>query len=126
MNGDVFVLDSNFLLDYFNDSPRHVAFMRESAGKVFYVSVITEMELLSFHALTKNEKIEIEAFFTTVRIIPLDDGIKNAAIAFRRATRRKLPDSIIAASAINLGAVLITNDEKLKKTKFPGLKTRAI
>jgi hypothetical protein len=57
MNGESsFVLDSNFVLDYLKGFSSHIAFMREHIEHDFCVSVITEMELFSFHDLSEDER----------------------------------------------------------------------
>jgi hypothetical protein len=43
----------------------------------------------------------------------LSSSIQESAIKVRRATPLKLPDSIISATAIDGGYVLVTDDEKL-------------
>lgn len=126
MNGDVFVLDSNFILEYLKGRSAQVAFMREHAGGELWASIITEMELYSFHGLTDGEKKVLDAFMASIAVAPLDGRTKDIAIAFRRATRRKIPDSIIAATAIRLEAVLITNDQALLKSVFSGFGTREL
>ncbi len=126
MNGSVPVVDTNFVLDFLKGYPAHVNFMRAHIGRVVWISVITEIELFSFHALTEKERDALSAFMASVVVASLDERIKDIAIAFRRATRHKLPDSIIAATAISLGAVLMTNDDRLKKAKFPGFAARAL
>jgi predicted nucleic acid-binding protein len=49
--------------------------------------------------------------------------IEQAAIAFRRKTNCKLPDSIIAATAILMEAILLTHDTDLLNCVYDGLKT---
>ncbi len=124
MNGEVLVLDSNFILDYLKGYPAHVAFMREHMGHSLWASVITEMELYSFPNLTEAEKNILDSFMVSVKIAPLDGPVKTAAISFRRQSRRKLPDSIVAATAICLDAVLMTSDQGLLKSVFPGFVAR--
>jgi predicted nucleic acid-binding protein len=128
MNGDVFVLDSNFILDYLKGYPEHVAFMREHEvkGSALRASVITEIELFSFPTLTDGEKKILDSFMNSIAIAPLDSRTKDIAISFRRITRRKLPDSIIAATAINLRATLVTSDQNLLKAGFPGFVASAL
>lgn len=82
MNGDVFVLDSNFILDYLKDRPGHVAFMREHVRHALWTSVITEMELYSFPGITDGEKSVLDSFMALVRIAPLDGRVKDIAIPF--------------------------------------------
>jgi predicted nucleic acid-binding protein len=51
-------------------------------------------------------------------------GIEEAAIAIRKSSKLKLPDCIIAATAIALDAVLLTSDATLIKLAWPGLHTQ--
>ncbi len=120
MSGKAFVLDSNFILDYLKGSPAHLSFMRKHIGHSFWASVITEMELYSFHGITDNEKKVLDDFMVSVKIAPLDESVKTTAIVFRRQSRRKLPDSIVAATAICRDAALMTSDQSLLRTVFPG------
>jgi predicted nucleic acid-binding protein len=48
------------------------------------------------------------------------------AVEIRRTTTVKLPDCIVAATAITLDAILLTDDHVLKKLVWPGLITLAI
>jgi len=79
----------------------------------FFVSVITEIELLSYSLISKEDEVEIRAFLSDVTIIDLTETIKQSAIAFRRQYRLKLPDALIVATAHCLNAELFTNDIKL-------------
>jgi predicted nucleic acid-binding protein len=79
----------------------------------FYVSVITEIELLSYPLLKMEDEAEIRAFLNDVTIIDLTEKVKQSAIAFRRQYRLKLPDALIVATAQCLNAELFTNDIKL-------------
>lgn len=79
----------------------------------YCISVITEMELLSYPALRPEDESEIRDFLSDVTIIDLNREIKTAAIALRRQYRLKLPDALIAATALHLQAELYTNDLKM-------------
>lgn len=120
MNGIRFSLDTNFILDYFKGLERAVmCFNRMRPAKLF-VSEIAEMELLSYPIITEAEKEQLTGFLSNLNIQPMNNEIKKHAIALRRITRRKLPDAIIAATAIWLHAPLITSDLTLAATVFPG------
>ena len=99
-----------------------LAFLR-ATEKELCASVITRMELLSFHGVTPEEENQIRDFLDAVSVLPLDTDVENTAIQLRRATRRKMPDAIVAASAIVSKAVLVTYDRELINTVFPGLVT---
>ena len=90
----------------------------------FYVSVITEMELLSYPLLKSDEEKEIHDFLSDVTIIDLNRNIKQSAIALRRQYRLKLPDAVVAATAQHLKAELFTND--LKMLSIPLLSAKAL
>jgi predicted nucleic acid-binding protein len=59
-------------------------------------------------------------------VAPLDDSVEKIAVEIRRNTAVKLPDCIVAATAIALDAILLTDDQILKKIVWPGLKTLPI
>ena len=124
MNGKL-LLDTNVVLGLLKGQKADVAFLRKHADYSLYVSVITRMELLSFHSLGKEEEDAIQEFLDAVVVIPLSKDVEDVSINLRRATRRKLPDSIVAASAVVSGAILLTNDRELATTAFPGLKTQS-
>ena len=56
----------------------------------------------------------------------VNEAIEQKAIEIRRATTIKLPDSIIAATAIILDAVLLTDDDRLLSFSWPGLLTQSL
>lgn len=97
---------------------------RPRPGGDYAVSVITEMELLSFPNLTPTEEACIRQFIANVTLIELSAPVRAIAIELRRAHRLKLPDAAIAASAMSMGAELLSNDERLVRT--PGLRCRSV
>ena len=122
MNGEKFVLDTDVTINYLKKTEVAFRFVREKPDAEFYVSVLTRMELLSYHGLSAEEENHIYRFLNIVSTLPLNDEIERTAIALRRQTRRKLPDAVIAATAVRLGATLATVDEQLSKTEYPGLR----
>jgi len=79
----------------------------------YYISVISEIELLSYPALTKQDEVEITSFLNYLTIVDLNSDIKKSAIHLRRQYRLKLPDALIVAAAYCQNAQLFTNDIKL-------------
>jgi predicted nucleic acid-binding protein len=82
----------------------------------YAISVITEMELLSYPGMAAAEEASIREFLASVTLVELTGPVKTSAIALRRAHRLKLPDAIVAASAVNLDVELLTGDERLANT----------
>ena len=86
---------------------------------VYYLSFVTEMELLSYPSLSSAELDQLTGFLAEINVVDIDLEIKEAAIRLRRKHGLRLPDAIIAATALVLEAELVTNDKKL--SKIPGL-----
>lgn len=80
----------------------------------YAVSVITKMELLSWPQLGQEDEQQLRAALSAITIIELSPSLQETAIKIRKATSLKLPDSIISATAMGGGYVLVTDDEKLR------------
>ena len=107
MNGDKLLIDSNIILYLLNGDKTLADFLQ---GKQLYISIISEMELLSFSEISTNELKRIQEFLKECKIININSEIKNEAIKLRKKFKTKLPDSIIAATSIYLDIPLITAD----------------
>lgn len=76
-------------------------------------SIISEMEARSYPTLTTTEEAALHRYLAGLNLVELTPPIKEKAIALRRQHRLKLPDAIVAATAQELGAVLLTTDRQL-------------
>jgi predicted nucleic acid-binding protein len=103
-----FVLDTNIALYHLGGQLQYSL----PTGQ-YFVSIITKMELLSYPSLAPAEEQQIRRFLAQLQILNLTESIKQIAIDLRKQNRPKLPDSIIAATACDLNATLLTNDLKL-------------
>jgi len=92
----------------------------------FFSSVIVRMELLSKRNIQIDEEQEINEFLDDLIIVPINETIEKKAIEIRRNTSLKLPDCIVAATAISLNAVLLTDDHHLLNLSSPELQTQNI
>ena len=86
-----------------------------------YVSVITRMEALSYPDITPEEEQRTLDFLSACIVIPLNRQVEKEAIQLRRSIKRRLPDSIVAATAVILGITLLSHDPHLVKASWPGL-----
>lgn len=77
------------------------------------ISIITEIELLSFQGLDEKQELWLKKFIETINVFPLGNAVKDKTILLRRKYKIKTPDAIIAATAILNEAVLLTNDRQL-------------
>ena len=105
-----YLFDTNILIYLLNNRLAE----KLPSGRYGY-SVITEIELLSFPALTTEDIEIISGYLSNITLINLTQAIKQKTISLRRIYRIKLPDAIIVASAIEAGATLLTNDIALHK-----------
>jgi predicted nucleic acid-binding protein len=111
MNGDKYLLDTNIVLYILNGEEDLISFLNNQS---IYISIITEIELLSFHSLSRQELHKIKNLIDELIVIPLDDKVKDAAIAARQKHKLKLPDSIIAGTTIAYDIPLISADKQFK------------
>jgi predicted nucleic acid-binding protein len=95
-------------------------------GAELYMSVIARTEFMSKRVMTPEEKARRREFLSKVQPVPYLLPIEEETICLRRATRLKLPDAIIAATAIKIGAVLLTADDHFKNIDWPGLSVEYI
>ena len=78
------------------------------------------MEFKSFSNISKQDLALFDEFASGINIINLlatNEGLKSKIIEMRNQYRLKLPDAIIAASAIVNDIVLITADKGFKKVE---------
>jgi predicted nucleic acid-binding protein len=86
-----------------------------------FISAITEIELFAKPAMPPDEEEKLRAFISDrISVVDLTSAVKKEAIALRRTVNIKLPDCIVAATAIALSAVLLTADRELLRVKWPG------
>ena len=77
------------------------------------ISVISELELLAYPGLAASEERRIRAFLADIAVMELTQAIKDHAVDLRKRYSFKLPDAIVAATALALEATLLTNDQRL-------------
>lgn len=118
MNGNKLLLDTNIILYLLKGDHTLVDIL---GGKQVYVSFITELELYSFGNLAPEEKAKIDAILNSCSIIDINAGIKAKTIELRKSYHVKLPDSIIAGTALYFKMPLISADkgfEKIEELNF--------
>ena len=82
------------------------------------------MELLSYPSLGSAAETQIRSFLSEITVVPLSRPVIDLTIALRREHAMKLPDAVIAATALSLDAELWTNDDKL--FRIPALTCRRL
>ena len=108
MNGNRVLIDTNTLIYFFNGHPKAV---KALDGNILFLSVITEIELLSYNGLTEESIEGIKTFLKDCSVIELIPKIKNFTIDLKKTKKIKLPDAIIAATAQFLKIQFVTFDK---------------
>jgi len=122
--GKRYLLDSNTVIDYIGGlySANAVQWLNQIIDEEINVSVITKIEVLSFDPdKDDNYPILIE-FFEAAKIFELTHEIVNKTILIRQKQKIKLPDAVIAATALENGLVLVSRNTK-DFTNIPELET---
>ena len=109
-----YLLDTNFVINYFKGifSDDAAKFTDSVINDLTYVSVITRMELLSSQSLKPKDEEVIKEFIFDSTVFSLEENIITKTILLRRTNKIKLPDAIIAATAIVHNLQLITHNLK--------------
>ena len=113
MNGLDFVADTNFLIALHEGNRFTEPFLDQSVA----VSIITEIELLGWPRVNESEKRKLKALLNACEIVELRTEIKELAIQLRQKQPIKVPDAIIAATALYLRLPLVTSDRGFKNIK---------
>jgi predicted nucleic acid-binding protein len=106
------LLDTNVII-YSLGGNKHIT--RLITSKEHFISEITEIELLGFHGLTREDEKILSEYLQQTFIIGLNSAIKNSAIDLKRVYRLKTVDAIVAASALYFELPLVTADKQFKQ-----------
>ncbi len=108
------VLDTNILI-YMLQGQEAVRELVEDSD--WYISFISEMELLMKPGITPSETKSIKALLDECRIVEMNQAIKETAIRNSQVFRLKLADSIILATAQTYGMPMLTADIEFRKVE---------
>ncbi len=115
MNGINYLVDTNFLIYLLNGN----ASVKPYLNNNYFISEITEMELLGVKDIPSLVLKTRAALIDNCFLVNFNSDIKEIAIRLKQKTSIKLPDAIIAASAMYMGMPLISADKDL--TRIEGL-----
>ena len=108
--GKKYLIDTNVIIDFSeNRLPLNAKlFVAEVIDNEPNISIINKIELLGFSMVTP----EIIEFTDSTNIINLTEDVANQTIKLRKNRKIKLPDAIIAATALVYNLTLISRNSK--------------
>ena len=115
----MYLIDTNIIIYYLEGEQAAVSFLQANRGKL-YISSITWMETLSYQFRPDEEQL-VRAFLQEFRQVEISFPVMELSVEIRRMKRLKLPDAIIASSAIQNDLTLVTRN--IKDFKGIALKT---
>jgi predicted nucleic acid-binding protein len=123
MDKPFFVLDSTAVINHLNHKFDVDTFLANSApAAVKAVSIVTYIEVLAKPGMTEREEQNALIFLRSCTVEGISSAIRDETIALRRINpQKKLPDCIIAATAVVLQATLLSNDPHLINLVWPRL-----
>jgi predicted nucleic acid-binding protein len=108
-----YLIDTNAVIDYLgkNLPDKGMDFMNGVIDTIPNVSVITKIEVLSFNPPEVYNQM-LNDFMNDAIVFDLTNDIVETSIMIRKKYKTKLPDAVIAATAIVYDLTLITRDAK--------------
>ncbi|HZY40191.1 MAG TPA: type II toxin-antitoxin system VapC family toxin [Mucilaginibacter sp.] len=108
----MYLLDTNAVINYLDATLPGPAmqFISTIVDDNCNISVITKMETLGYAFKNVSEQRTMETFVSGSNVLLINDDVVNKTIAIRKTKKIKLPDAIIAATALVYGFTLISRN----------------
>ena len=111
MEQQKYLIDTNAIIDYLgNRLPiSGLNFMNSIIDNIPTISVISKIEVLGFTTTDKNYSL-LKDFIDDSFVLDLTENVIDTCIEIRKNHKAKLPDAIIASTAIANNLILITRN----------------
>ena len=112
MNGIDYLIDTNIIIYYFEGVLTESAriFVDNILKRGCNISAITKIELLGWRQLSEEKNMMLVEFVNHAVVIGISDEIINQTVEIRKTGKLKIPDAIIAATAILKDWELVTRN----------------
>ena len=111
MSGIKLLADTNAFIYLLNGHPS----LEPLLESTWLFSFITEIELLGKPDITASEIKKVKSLLAACIKVPYTEAINEKAIMLKQRQKLKIPDAIIAATAIHQGIPLLTFDKDFTK-----------
>jgi predicted nucleic acid-binding protein len=115
VSGIKYLLDTNTVIGLLNNAPiaKDLVSRVDLQPANTAVSQITKIELLGYQGITPDEEKAIQAFLNAITVFGIDSAIEAKTIELRKSRKVKLPDALVAATALANDLQLLTLDKAL-------------
>ena len=115
MSGIKYLLDTNLVLGLLKATPEVVEMVanRDILASTCAYSAVTRMELLAYPGITNDEERLITDRLSKFTYLAMTSEVEDLAISLRRTRQVKLPDALVAGTALHHGLELLTLDRAL-------------
>lgn len=114
MRNERIAIDTNILLYILGGDKSAHELLK---GHEVVASTMVRMEALVYHGGDEEHLKQVHRFLERCQLEEIHRSIQDRAVELRLNHRLKLPDAVIAATAIHLGIPLITADKIFSKLK---------
>lgn len=107
-----YLFDTNILIYWWADEipPDKVPRIEHLLKTSFFISIITRIEFLGFPGFSGDLKQKARDFLSYAVVLPLTPEVAERTILLREKHSIKVPDAIIAATALTYDLTLITRN----------------
>lgn len=113
------VFDTNILVDYLNGVEKAKREINLYKNRI--ISVISQIEVL-VGVEDQDEEMAVRSFLSLFEVRNVTGGIAEEAIKVRKATRMKVPDAIVFATAREEGCIVVSRNTKDLKEEWPDVR----
>lgn len=111
MDNEHYLLDTNILIYHTRGESIIGNFLKDLSLKgEFNISIITKIEFLGWNRHTPEGFQKCRRLIRNTKIFPLNEEVADRAIEIRRGKKIKLPDAVIAATALLNDLTLTTRN----------------
>lgn len=106
-----YLMDTNAVIDYLGNKlpASSMDFMNTVIDAIPNVSVVTKIEVLGFNASDEHYQL-LTHFINDANVLELSNNVVEASIEIRKKHKTKLPDAIIAATALVYNLAVISRN----------------